>query len=327
MNHELVADVVLEGGGAKGTGLAGALLALHDKGYRLGDPGRVAGTSVGAIIGSLVAAGMPIPRIANLVWELDYRRFRDRGMLGPLSGGISLLTRLSLYRGDALHRWVAEQLESCGLRTFGDLRLHDPKSSLPSEHAYKLVVVVSDLTSGHMVRLPWDYAHYGLDPDEQLVADAVRASASIPYFFRPVQVKLPGDGQVAIRTDSGMLSGLPINLFDRTDGARPRWPTFGVKLWRRPLTTAWQADWAQVGGPIRLANAFLDTTVNAHGRLLLDDPAVCARTIFVDTVSIGATDFDLSPGQQQELFDNGRRAAERFLADWDFAEYLARYRR
>ena len=42
------------------------------------------------------------------------------------------------------------------------------------------------LTTSQMVRLPWDYRRvYGLDPDEQPVADAVRASMSIPFFFNP----------------------------------------------------------------------------------------------------------------------------------------------
>ena len=43
------------------------------------------------------------------------------------------------------------------------------------------------MTTGQLVRLPWDYRRvYGLDPDEQSVADAVRASMAIPFFFRPV---------------------------------------------------------------------------------------------------------------------------------------------
>jgi predicted acylesterase/phospholipase RssA len=155
-NGPLVADLVLEGGGVKGIGLVGAVSALHDKGYHLGGPGRVAGTSAGAIVGSLVAAGMPVPQMVKVMQELDYRRFRDGGPLGRFGRGLSLFTGLGLYRGDYLHRWISEQLEGCGVRTFGDLRLRDSGSSLPQERAYKLVVVVSDVTSGHMARLPWD---------------------------------------------------------------------------------------------------------------------------------------------------------------------------
>ena len=47
------ADLVLEGGGVKGIALAGAVLALAERGYSFP---RVAGTSAGAIVASLVAA-------------------------------------------------------------------------------------------------------------------------------------------------------------------------------------------------------------------------------------------------------------------------------
>lgn len=89
---------------------------------------------------------------------------------------------------------------------------------------------MSDVTSGHMVRLPWDYPRYGLDPDTQLVADAVRASASIPFFFRPAALTMPAGGRAAVCVDGGMLSNFPIHIFDRTSGD-VRWPTFGVPSW------------------------------------------------------------------------------------------------
>ena len=48
-------DLVLEGGGVKGIGLVGAISVLEGSGYTFP---RVAGTSAGAIVGALVAAGM-----------------------------------------------------------------------------------------------------------------------------------------------------------------------------------------------------------------------------------------------------------------------------
>jgi NTE family protein len=47
------ADLVLDGGGVKGIGLLGAVLVLVEAGYSFP---RVAGTSAGAIVASLVAA-------------------------------------------------------------------------------------------------------------------------------------------------------------------------------------------------------------------------------------------------------------------------------
>ena len=51
---------------------------------------RVAGTSAGAIVGSVVAAlqqrGEPISRLDDIARTLDYDEFRDRGRGGRLLG-------------------------------------------------------------------------------------------------------------------------------------------------------------------------------------------------------------------------------------------------
>jgi NTE family protein len=318
------ADLVLEGGGVKGLGLVGAVSGLYEHGYRFGGPARVAGTSAGAMVAALIAAGMPVPRMVEVMRKLDLPRFRDGG--NSLRQGLALVTGLGLHPGDYLRDWIAKELEQLGVRTFGDLRIDDPDSDLPAERAYRLVVVVSDITSGHMVRLPWDYGRYGLDPDKQLVADAVRASASIPFFYRPVELRLPRDGEVAVHVDGGMLSNFPINLFDRSDGRRPRWPTFGVKLSGRPAAGPWRATWSPVRNLADLGKALITTMANAHDRIYLDDPAICARTVFVETLGVKATDFDLPPDQRRDLYERGRAGAAGFLASWDFAAYLATYR-
>jgi NTE family protein len=321
----LCADLVLEGGGVKGLGLVGAVSGLYEHGYRFGGPARVAGTSAGAMVAALIAAGMPVPRMVEVMRELDLRRFRDGG--NPLRQGLALVTGLGMHPGDYLRNWIAKELEELGVRTFGDLRIDDPDSDLPAERAYRLVVVVvSDITSGHMARLPWDYGRYGLDPDKQPVADAVRASASIPFFYRPVELRLPRDGEVAVHVDGGMLSNFPINLFDRADGRRPRWPTFGVKLSGRPAAGPWRATWSPVRNLADLGKALITTMANAHDRIYLDDPAVCARTVFVETLGVKATDFDLPPDRRRDLYERGRAGAAGFLAGWDFAANLARYR-
>jgi predicted acylesterase/phospholipase RssA len=62
-------DLVFEGGGAKGIAFAGALDVLFEEGYR---PGRVVGTSAGAIAAALVAAGYgPDGLLAAIREEVD----------------------------------------------------------------------------------------------------------------------------------------------------------------------------------------------------------------------------------------------------------------
>ena len=84
------ADLVCEGGGVRGIGLVGAVDALNQAGYRFP---RVAGTSAGSIVASLVAAlqaaGEPLSRLAEIMRTIDYRKFLDRSLIGR--GGATVM--------------------------------------------------------------------------------------------------------------------------------------------------------------------------------------------------------------------------------------------
>ena len=306
---ELMADIVLEGGGVKGIGLVGALTTLQKQGYNFK---RVAGTSAGAIVGSLVAAGCNSDELITLMRSLDYKKFRDETLLshfGAAGKFASLLVENGLYRGEYLHSWISEQLSNCGVRTFADLRLSDETArDLPENQRYKLVIVTADLSKGELVYLPWDYHKYGLNPDEQPVADAVRTSMSIPYFYKPAHI-----GKSTL-VDGGLLSNFPIAIFDST----PDWPTFGIKLSSKEK--ALQTP-RVVNGPLSLATALFATLTNGQDQRHLDDPCTIARTVFIDTGKIQATDFDITAEEQTVLFENGQKYATKFLSTWDFAEY------
>ncbi len=76
------ADLVLQGGGVKGLALAGAVTRMMDT-YRFP---RVAGTSAGAIVASLLAAGYDQAGIRTAMSDLNYRRVPDRRLPIPLVG-------------------------------------------------------------------------------------------------------------------------------------------------------------------------------------------------------------------------------------------------
>jgi NTE family protein len=303
-------DLVLEGGGVKGIGLVGALSVLEERGMTFA---RVAGASAGAIVGSLVAGGMATAQLQELMASLDYTRFRDATRLDhvPVLGkGLSLWLEHGIYAGDFFHGWIREQLSGLGVRTFADLHRADPGSSLPVDEQYKLVVMASDVSRGRLLRLPWDYLVDGIDAPTRLVADAVRSSMSIPFFYRPVTLDIP-KAAPSILVDGGMLSNFPVDIFDRTDGKPPRWPTIGIKLSAQQVPN--QVEHV-VKGDLSLAMGMLGTMQSWHDQMHLNDPAVLKRTIFVDTLGVNATDFSIDKPTQQKLFENGRAAAEQFLA-------------
>jgi NTE family protein len=321
----LAADLVLEGGGVKGIALAGAISVLEERGYGFR---RIAGTSAGAIVGALVAAGMRAGDLTDVMRTVDYRRFRDGDVLdhlGPFGRAMSVLIDEGIYRGEYLRRWLGELLSGLGVRTFADLVVEDRGGSFPREQAYRLVVMASDVSQGRLRRLPWDYRErYGIDPFEVPVEDAVRASMSIPFFYEPVRLHDRISGETSWLVDGGMLSNFPVEVFDRVDGAAPRWPTFGIKLSNRAGSL--QGVRNHVDGAFSLARAMVATMTSFHDQMHLDDPSVIARTIFVDTLDVRATDFDIDRATQQRLYDSGRTAASRFLDGWDFAAYVAEHR-
>ena len=95
------ADLVLEGGGVKGIALVGALKVLEENGYTFP---RVAGTSAGAIVGALVAAGVPAEQLRAIMLETDFNEFMDENVIqkytGPAGTAYGLVFRQGVYEGD-----------------------------------------------------------------------------------------------------------------------------------------------------------------------------------------------------------------------------------
>ncbi len=311
----LRADAVFEGGGVKGIGLVGAVAEAERRGYRWVN---LAGTSAGAIIAALLAAGYTGAELQQLILNLDYRRFLDPTLLHRVAGPlVSLLGGNGLYEGRALEDWLRSLLAARGVRTFGDLVLaefgHDPR------YRFKLRVVASDLTRGRMLALPQDYALYGGRPEDLEVARAVRMSAALPFFYRPVPVPDRTCGGTSLVVDGGLLSNFPVWLFD-SEGL-PAWPTFGFKLVEpragRPR---------QVRGPVSLLTALFATMMEAHDARYIQE-ADFARTIAIPTLGIGTVSFNLPRARAQALYESGRTAAARFLTTWNFGRYVAHNRR
>jgi NTE family protein len=328
------ADLVLSGGGVKGVGLVGAVVALMEAGYTAQ---RVSGTSAGSIVGAIVAAAsqanqLSAEEVKELALQLDYHKFTDPGPLErvPILGpSFAVLRGTGIYKGDYAHDWVSSELKNLGVTTFGDLAIID--DNLPDEQRYRLVVTVADVTTGQLVRLPWDYRRvYGLDPDEQSVADAVRASMSIPFFFRPVTLTST-TGLTSTLVDGGLLSNFPIDSLDRTDGRTPRWPSFGVTV--LPNLPEGNDKIIPALAPIRLLGpphlleSVITTVLVGRDQAYLNQPWVSARTIRVDSTDIGFLDFDVSDNEVQALYAKGYAATEKFLSTWDWHAYLDRFRR
>jgi NTE family protein len=165
--------------------------------------------------------------------KMPYREFEDWGPGGRvLGGGLNLLRHHGLARGERFHEWLEQQL--------GDIAFGDPLLKRPAgegddkgEDPYRLRMIAADVTNREMLVLPADLAKYrhlgqgqAIDPDRVKVADAVRMSMSIPYFFQPILLEHIEAKNVATIVDGGVLSNFPVWLFDAV-GRPPKRPTFG----------------------------------------------------------------------------------------------------
>jgi NTE family protein len=320
------ADLVFEGGGVKGIGLAGAYSALWEDGYQAQ---RVAGTSAGAITAALVAAGYTGPELEDIVLhQMDFTKFEDPHAFGLPGEIVELVRTRGLHSGDYFLSWIAERLSDRGLTTFGDLRTADDTGVKARE--YRLQLIASDLSARSMLVLPRDAARIGVDPDHLEIAKAVRMSMSIPVFFAPTLCTDADHRQHTI-VDGGLLSNYPLWLFDCPPGQVPEYPTFGMLLvasnQSAPLlpdpTPAEQLG--PVTSPVEFGRALVDTMMEAHDRLYVEQ-ADYARTIPIPTQGVKTTEFRIPAAQARDLFDSGHAAATEFLASWDFPRYITRFR-
>jgi NTE family protein len=319
---QLEADIVLEGGGVRGIGHVGAICVAEELGYRWVN---IAGTSAGAFVAALLAAGYSGQEMYAIMRdEVDFSRFaRDRGIAGLLPvEALHLFRQGGLHSGNYIESFVREKLQARGITTFGDLVIceHEPKDS---NFRYRLTVMASDVSSGRMLRLPQDMRLYGFDPDQVDIAQAVRMSASIPFFFMPV-TRRDSEGRTCLIVDGGLLSNFPVYLFD-VPGA-PKRPTFGLRL-VDSLPTPGDCLWPfnPTNNVLEMAQALLQTMLTAHDRLYMDDHTY-VRTIAIPVNGISGTKFNLTRQEAETLYQNGRQAAQEFFTTWDFEAYKAAYR-
>jgi NTE family protein len=321
-------DLVCEGGGVKGIGLAGAYAALEAHGYQ---PQNVAGTSAGAITAALIAAGYTSAELDKIIFGLDFRQFEDKSWEDriPLVGTpLSILFNEGVFKGDVFLEWIRGLLADKGVHTFADLRTDsdDPK------YRSKLQVIASDISARQLLVLPRDAGVLGLEPDELEVALAVRMSMSIPIFFEAVKHVNEQTNHEHVIVDGGMLSNFPVWLFDSGDDEVPDWPTFGLLLVEPdPKTPITERIPEPEHGPhgfkglAALLSSMVHTMMEAHDRLYLEK-AQFARTISIPTLGVGTTEFGLPPDRAKALYESGRTAAETFLETWDFQGYIAQFR-
>ncbi|MBP2644346.1 MAG: putative esterase of the alpha-beta hydrolase superfamily [Firmicutes bacterium] len=320
-------NAVFEGGGVKGIAIAGAVLGMEQAGYQFKN---MAGTSAGAIVAALVAAGYTGTEIRELLGSLNYKKFLDKSyFLGYPGKAINIMLRYGLYPGDYFTSWLDDLLKAKGISTFGDIR----QPNVIAKYTYRFQAITSDISACKLLVLPGDLKYFGINPDTFNIARAVRMSMSIPLVFVPFRLK-DYYGNEHLLVDGGVLSNYPIWLLD-DETIDPSYPTFGFKLQECEQLVYGKCQPLQIKSLIGYLKNLLNTMLEAH-----DDYHVAhtkgdlERTIAIPTTihvsgqtkAINATDFGISAIESDALFKNGLTAVNAFLTNWDFNYWKENYR-
>lgn len=150
--------LVLSGGGAKALAHAGAFRALEQADLV---PSQVVATSLGAVVGAALCAGMPFDQVRRRAMGI---RRKDVAPLDPLALIMGLFAR-SLFPASGLRRAIATLV---------------PRTSFQSLKI-PLTVTATDLDSGELLLLG-----RGGRLDIEL-ADALYASCALPLYFPPLE--------------------------------------------------------------------------------------------------------------------------------------------
>lgn len=295
------ANAVFSGGGVKGIAFVGALQVCEDLGYTWR---KLAGTSSGAIIAALLAAGYNAKELKTLMLELDYKKIIEKTVLDyiPLGRPIRLLIRNGLYSGKYIEEWLEEKLAQKNVSTFADL---------PED---KLHIIASNVSKGTILDLPKDAELIGEYPHSLKISRAVRMSVSIPLYFDPIKIKMQRPQYIV---DGGVISNFPVWIFDHD---QPEiYPTFGFCL--RSFNAEHEY---KVNNPFSmLASIFAIMLETQDMKYIEHQDAV--RTIFIKTEGVKVTDFSLSDAKKMELYEAGVQAAKKFFAAWNFDDYVRIY--
>ena len=361
-------DLVQEGGGVMGIALVGYIYVLEQMGIRFFS---LAGTSAGSINTALLAAlGGPdkekCAKILEILATQDFSEFVDGGddarqlmesllsrnrlrkwinvTFGILRNLDEIFFQKGLNPGSVFQEWLQSTTGSVKLgetrrrmNDFPNLYLRKKQGNVPFNNPQaKLAIVATDITTETKVVFPEMAELYYAQPDEELLADIVRASMSLPIFFDPVQLdisqlRLLRDDYVqkwrtmaryygelpdkVMLVDGGVMSNFPIDIFhDRT--RVPTRPTFGVKLGIDRINTR------NINSMAALFMSCFDGARNIRDfEFLKNNDDFKHLVAYVDTKGFNWLDFQISDERKKELFVRGAEAAKEFLEGFNWEEY------
>ncbi|WP_338081502.1 patatin-like phospholipase family protein [Aestuariivivens sediminis] len=188
--------LVLSGGGAKGLAHIGALQVIDSLGVTID---YVAGTSMGAIIGALYAAGYSGNELDSIFKKIDFDKI--------INDALPRASKAFFERGNSEKYAISLPFENFKLKL--------PSALSRGQNAYnaltRLLLHVSHIENFENLPIPFFCIATNIETGEQVhleqgnLAQAIVASGALPTLFQPVVI---GD---EVLTDGGVVNNYPVD--------------------------------------------------------------------------------------------------------------------
>jgi len=299
-------NLAFEGAGIRGIAYAGVIDELERNG-ELQHIQNISGTSAGAITAALLVLGYNAKEIEALIGNTNFGKFNDGGWF--FIGGICrTMKQFGWYKGKRFEQWISKLIEAktgnpditfAELSTISDKNLYITAVSLNRQ---KLLVFCKE-----------DYPN-------MKVKDAVRASMSIPLYFKAVFMDKEGKvykkansaKDLDIVVDGGILANFPIQVFPNTK--EDSILTLGVRIDSENQILQDAKGEGLADYPIRkfrdYVSAFYVLSIEHLNRQQLSTEN-WKHTISVSDANIPPRVRKLSESQKSLLIENGKKACER----------------
>ena len=298
-------NLVFEGGGVKGVAYGGVFEVLEQR-QITPQIEWVAGTSAGAITATMMSLNYSAAEFLKIMMTLNFEKFEDGcDLIGPFR----LIRHFGWFKGNYFLKLMESYIEKKtgdGRATFCDL-----VEKYRDRHFKRLYVFGTNLTQQAVQKFSYETT------PEVAVADAVRISMSIPFFFE-ARYYQQNDSNDAY-CDGGVLNNYPIDTFDEQHTAVD--PDSGQQMLHRTPNQETLGfhfvDPSQPASPINSLRSFtggvIDALLDIQDILLKTNPGDERRSVFINDLGVKFTDFELSDQTKRALIDQGRTATTEYL--------------
>ncbi|MGK2864150.1 MAG: patatin-like phospholipase family protein [Chitinophagaceae bacterium] len=301
----VIKNLAIKGGGVKGVAYVGAIKELHKAGL-FTNIQRFSGSSAGALLACMICAGYNVDEIEELMRSIQFKKFK-KGW-NPLR----IFTGYGLYSGKYILDFVRKFLRQSPFNKTNPPPLHLTSKStfMDMKNAgCKELYVFACNTNMH------DVTEFSADKTPHvMVAEAIRASMSIPYFFKAWKFtdNRPNDH---IYIDGGVVYNYPLTFFDHdrfNKMEHENLESAGLYLFTPKRVNKTPLRFFQV---FFFTKHLFESLLETQDYVVIQDKEQLQRSIMIDDLKIPATDFNITHDQMSNLIESGSRAAKKYIHD------------